>query len=213
MKALRIIFTIIGIPAFLLGFLMLITGEKSLGLFFLFDGALLILISRLMKPKKNAPAKASPKEETSKSESVLDDPKTQVKTIKVAGISNYLENVMDFAVENDEYEYTKKQIIAENLEDEEIPEYTFMDRPAEFIFEPDNEYDSNAIAIYVATKKIGYVPKERIPFIKDIIDSKRLKSATCEFVGGNYKIYDTDEGEIKKVELNLGARVTVEYTE
>lgn len=207
MKFLRIVFTIIGILAILLGLLML-TSDSGLALTFGFLGLFIIILSRLIKKKPKTA-------ETVAVETISAEPQQSLlqKTIKVAGISNYMEAVMDFAIENDEFEYTKKQIKEEDLEDEEIPEYTFRGQHASFKFEPDNKYDKEAIAIYVKSSKIGYVPKDRIAFIRDIINSDRLKNATCEFVGGNYKIYDSGEDRLKTVELNIGARITVEYTE
>ena len=139
------------------------------------------------------------------------DKPENTKTIKVSGITHYMDSVMIFVGENDEYEYTKRQIINEGMEDEEIPEYVFFDHPARFEFEPDNPYDSNAIAIYINELQIGYVPKENIDFIHDIVESGRLKKATCKFVGGNYKKYNSETETIEKTELSIGARITVEY--
>lgn len=194
------VFLIIAGVIIIIGGLLLALAIPVVGILFAAFGIFLIWFGRKYQ-KKEKPVHPE----------VQEEPHYKEKTIKVAGITNYIDSVMNFAIENDEYEYTKSQIVKEELEDQEIPEYIFRDRPATFVYEPDNVYDSNAVAICIGNYKIGYVPKEHTGFIHDIIDSNRLISATCEFVGGNYRMYDSiDEIFIEK-ELNIGARVTVQY--
>lgn len=192
-KVLCIILAIMALPMMLL--------QPVIGAIMLIFAVLGIWKGNKMFEKKKEPAQAE----------MQPEPVGNQKTIKVAGISQYMDAVMVFAHENEEYEYTKKQIIKEEMEDEEIPEYNFYDQPVRFVYEPGNEYDSNAIAIYINELKIGYVPKEHISFIRNIVDSGRLVNAVCEFVGGNYKKYDSDSETLETTELNIGGRVTVTY--
>lgn len=130
-------------------------------------------------------------------------------TIKVAGITNYTKGVLSLGRENPEYEYSKRDIIENGLENEKIYQYEFRTLPAEFVYEPENEYDSNAIAIYVTGVKIGYVKKGATAHIRNLIESGKLESASCEIVGGNYKRLDPETNTLQKEKLEYGARVTL----
>lgn len=134
---------------------------------------------------------------------------TRKETIRAAGISYRTDAVLSLGYKNNEYAYNKKQIIDEDLEDKEIWEYDFPQYDVEFVFEPDNKYDTNAIAIYVEGKQIGYVERDLTAHVRDLIESGKLKSAYCQIVGGKYKIYDSDEESIEKYEINFGARITL----
>ena len=131
-------------------------------------------------------------------------------TIRAAGISHYTDNVISLGFENDEYSYSKRQIIDEYLEDEEIWQYSFPEYKVDFVYEPENKYDSNAIAIYIKDKIIGYVERDKTDHIRDLLDSGKIQNVSCEIVGGKYKIYDSDEECINKGEINFGARITLE---
>ena len=82
---------------------------------------------------------------------------------------------------------------------------------AYLIEEPENPYDSNAIAIYVHDFKIGYVDSGLTSIVKKILRSGNLISSTCEIVGGNYRVYDSEDEEFFEKNLSLGARITLEY--
>ena len=72
---------------------------------------------------------------------------TKTDNFKVAGISSYMDNLMELAYENDDYEKTKKQIIDDFMYDEKIFQYDFLVSKVELIPEPENEYDSNAAGL------------------------------------------------------------------
>ena len=139
--------------------------------------------------------------------------KKNMETHKVAGISYRKDAVMSFAVENEYYNMTKKQIIDGGMEDAVIYKYEFPDLPAEFVFEPDNEYDPNAIAIYVEGKKIGYVKKGSTAHIRNLINAGKIKSALCRFSGGPSKFYDSVEEELQKNDDDFGAKITLTLNE
>lgn len=179
-----------------LGGLILLLALPVAGILFAAFGGFLIWYSIRLKKKAVQTA-------------LLD--KDCARTFKVAGITKYMDAVMVFAGENEEYEYTKQQIIKEGMEDEEIPQYIFLEHPASLVYEPDNPYDSNAIAVYINELQIGYVPRDDIEDIRLLIDAGMIKSVMCEFVGGNYKIYNSDEETLETHELNIGARITVTY--
>lgn len=166
--------------------------------------------------KKAAPENEAIKEPQAvpaerKAEALASDAKHE--TIKVAGISFRTDEVRSLGQENPEYDYSKREIIENGLEEEKIYEYVFDLLPAEFVYEPENEYDSNAIAIYAGGVKIGYVKKGSTAHIRKLIESGRLISASCEIYGGKYKYLDPDDNNLEKGETNFGARVTLKVKE
>ncbi len=95
---------------------------------------------------------------------------TKTDNFKVAGISSYMDNLMELAYENDDYEKTKKQIVDDFMYDEKIFQYDFLVSKVELIPEPENEYDSNAVKvllmmfILVISRK-GVAPALKIFFL------------------------------------------------
>ena len=173
------------------------------GLIFVALGVLSIVFAKKYKPKEAVTNTV----ETSVP--VAEPSNVKTETIKVAGISHYTDAVLSLGHENDEYNYSKREIIENGLEDEDIPKYYFNILPAEFVFEPDNPYDSNAIAIYVDGQKIGYVKSGSIAHIRKLIENDKIKSASCEIVGGKMKRYDSDTETVDKIDLDYGARITI----
>lgn len=198
----RIFFLICGI-LLVLGGLLLMLAVPVAGLVFTVLGVLSIFYSKKYKNKtaaENAPVESAP---------VAQESSTTKETIRVAGISNYTDAVLSLGHENDEYDYTKKEIIENGMEDEDIYQYYFRPLPAEFVFEPDNPYDSNAIAIYVVGEKIGYVKSGSTAHIRKLIQSGKLESASCQITGGKSKRYDSDTETIEQTDLNYGAKITL----
>lgn len=79
-----------------------------------------------------------------------------------------------------------------------------MNRFYEIVPEPENEYDPNAVAIYLHGKKIGHVKKGRCSRIKNLLKSEKFKGSDLEMHGGNYKKvrydYDKDQEYVETVE-------------
>ena len=72
------------------------------------------------------------------------------------------------------------------VEEEVIPYITVID-------EPDNEFDSEAMAVYLYDDKIGYVPKDCLNRIKDLRVNAELTGAVAIIKGGKYKYVDDEE--------------------
>lgn len=207
-------FVVAGILLILMGLVLLIVNP-IIGIIGIAIGVFALWNSKRYK-KKTATVGISaeksfenPVQETVSQEKISDESNIKTETIKVAGISKYTDAVLSLGHENEDYSLSKKEIIENGLEDEDIYQYLFRQLPATFVFEPDNEYDSNAIAIYVAGVKIGYVKQGSIPHIRKLINEDRIVSASCEIVGGNSKRLDSENNSIEKTELNYGARITL----
>ena len=77
-----------------------------------------------------------------------------------------------------------------------------VDDESDFLFpelrdEPENEYDKNAIAVYVADYRIGYIKREETQKARDILDSYDEVSLYADVI-------DTNPYE---VELEITARM------
>lgn len=131
-----------------------------------------------------------------------------VENIKVAGVSFRQDEIKSLGERNEDYDLSKAQI-KEDLPDESIYEWEFPEYPAKFEFEPDNEADPNAIAIYVEGVKIGYVKKGSTSHIRNLINSGVIEKATCKIYGGSFKRYDSDMEEFENEKADVDAKVTV----
>lgn len=137
-------------------------------------GVASIIYGKKLKPKKE------PEEE------VTIEPMEQ---FNVAGFDYYQEELGEFLTEPN-LDYNSKDI---------EKEYEFYTEwlTAELKDEPENEYDSGAIAVYVHGVKIGYVAK------KDQQRIRELGASTCdvEIYGGRFHKSVFDEyGEFEKME-------------
>jgi len=105
---------------------------------------------------------------------------------------------------------------------EEISEFEEIEFGECIVFEkdPDNEFDKNAIKVFVKldeNKKhhIGYVPKENNIELLKIMDAGTINDVVATFVGGKIKEVDYDFEKDKEVvvvkELTLGVEIKVYY--
>ena len=109
-----------------------------------------------------------------------------VKYFTVAGFDHYQNELASLLEEkNEEYSYSAKKMMEEYLG--RIYQYEVEYRLVQFVPEPENEFDPNAIAVYCDGVKIGYVP------IKNQKDVEGLTSAEAEIYGGKWKEVVGDE--------------------
>ena len=122
------------------------------------------------------------------------EPEEQVETdvleLNVAGYDykqNELKGLLEYI--NDEYTLSKKAFLEEVTD--RVYQYDTEYHPAQLVREPKNEYDPNAIAVYVDNVHIGYIAKKD----QKRIDLERIESAEVEVYGGKFKEIDFDEYE------------------
>lgn len=97
-----------------------------------------------------------------------------------------------------------------------IYEHYFQDVPAQLVPEPNNEYDKNAIAVYISGIKVGHVPAALARDNRSEILSKR--HVTAKLSGGRYK--DVGYGRVSMgsrpysidITLNGGSGVVAAFT-
>lgn len=169
------------------------------------------LFSFLKKPKQQDPVPvevpvAAPK--TPKNE--------KEKSFKVAGISFRTKDLMKLAVKNEDYSLSKKEIIDEELTDQNIYQYEFPVSKVELVPEPDNEYDQNAVKVVVDGVHIGYIKKGNCSQVKNLMAGDKIDHIGIWIGGGKYKNVMDDSGYDEKPNYSLetgenefGAKVTV----
>lgn len=116
--------------------------------------------------------------------------------------------------------FTNKEILEYVFEVSEFEDLEFNDNEISFVPEPTNEYDPNAIKVFInygneEIHHIGYVPKKHTSELKDILDSKSVLAITACYVGGKIKESDYDLEKDKDIvvtnELTLGVKVEIKY--
>lgn len=136
------------------------------------------------------------KEKKTAAEQIERTMQTDIHEFKIAGF-DYRQNELEqlFETPNDDYLLNGKAFAEEVLD----KAYEFLTewKSARIVYEPENEYDPNAIAVYVGETKIGYIQK------KDQTRFNNLPPGEMEveLYGGRYKeaVYD-DYGEFEKIE-------------
>lgn len=105
------------------------------------------------------------------------------------------------------YQYegmTNKEILEDTFDTSVFQFDDFFFSDCSLMLEPDNEYDSEAIAVYLYKNKVGYIPNKKfVAGKKHIYNSLKKNDKTVDFNvklgGGKYKInrYDAelDTGE------------------
>lgn len=77
------------------------------------------------------------------------------------------------------------------------------------VLEPENEYDSEAIAVHIGSTRVGYVPKKGFEdgkkYIHGVMSSGETPHLGVSLVGGKYKFVNDDD-EIETGELSYGLR-------
>lgn len=141
--------------------------------------------------------KKKPKKDTSQSGDTTKSIKknTTVEKHKVTGTSHYINNILEFKIENSYYSDTKKELIEEGLENEKIFEYEFYPDKIELIPEPENPYDPNAIKVVADSLLVGYIKAGSCAHIHNLLKNDRIVKIDYEMGGGNYKYLDCDEDE------------------
>lgn len=123
------------------------------------------------------------------------------KVYHVTGMSYYMDGLMSLAVENDEYDYSKKEIVDNFMYDESIYRYSFYFDTIELIPEPENPYDKNAIKVVIDGEQVGHIKAGSCAHLLKVIKEDRIHKISCTIGGGPLKrvISDYDDEKDKDV--------------
>lgn len=175
---------ILGIIAILLGLMLFLIDSPIFAVILLLIGALNVYAG-VRKPK--------PEPETAPT-----TVKKEICAFTVAGFDYYQDALKEFLYrENPEYSYSKSDLI--DMEDERIYEYEPYIGYPDLVPEPDNKYDSNAIAVLLEGTRVGYVPRNYqesvAPYLTDDSVSREI-----EIYGGKYKVLQLGEDYDERLE-------------
>lgn len=129
------------------------------------------------------------------------------------GRQEKLKNLIDNFIENEVYGFndpfngiTNKEYKEYNFDEEKLYELQSAVLPyIKLIPEPENEFDSDAQAVYISEYGeenwflIGYLPKKDINRTKDLFNNGRLLEVEGEIKGGAYKYIKLDKNEEDRV--------------
>ena len=136
---------------------------------------------------------------------------------RVAGVTHYMDAIMDVAEENAGYYSTKKELIEYYPDGTREYQYYFPSLTTELVEEPDNAHDPNAIKVIVGGKHVGYIKSGSCARVRNIIRSGKINNMTADLVGGKCKILYCDyDDELEKYvyhvehdKSNLGIVLTI----
>jgi hypothetical protein len=121
--------------------------------------------------------------------------KKEEKTYKIAGLNYRVEVLKQMAVENDDYQKTKKELIDDGLISERVFQYDFYPGKIELIPEPDNPHDPNAIMVVVDGHHIGYIKAGSCARVRKMLEKGLIEKMRIEMGGGKYKYISVDYNE------------------
>ena len=134
---------------------------------------------------------------------------TVMREFSVAGVSRHQDVIRNVGYLNDEYSLSVKRLREEGLLDQDIPKYLFDGVLLNISLELDseNEVDPNAVKVLLNGEHVGFIPADDAEYVHDMIEADRIVDADARIVGGPFKRYDEDEGEMEKVDLFFGIRL------
>lgn len=112
--------------------------------------------------------------------------------------------------------YTKSEILDEDVEVFEFEDVMLYKEHIRFEEEPTNQYDPNAIKVYLAIVEdeeyhFGYVPKDMTAQVKETLATKDVRRMSGKVVGGKVKqAVGFDEVQVKDG-LSLGIEISIYY--
>lgn len=153
-----------------------------------------------LKPKKPVTSQATVPVTSTNSIS----PQSKDITVKVTGTKyTNINEIESLGKKNPDYSLTRAQLIKKFPEGERIDEFIYPKYPARFEFEPTNEYDPNAIKVFIKNVHVGYVKRGSCSRIRNLITNDKIISITAKISSKNTKYlycYDDDD-EIREYEL------------
>lgn len=139
-------------------------------------------------------------------------PKYTAKNFSVAGVSFRKNEIESLAVENPDYDLTKKEILDAGIEESYIWEYEFFPTKVEIVPEPDNPKDGNALKVIVDGQHVGYIKKGSCSQVRNLLKSEKLIEVDVTIGGGRYKyVWEDDDGkyQMEKGEKEYSVKVNI----
>lgn len=109
----------------------------------------------------------------------------------VAGSSFYSEAISKLMQKNPNYGLSDEDIV--KLGKDRIYEYYPLHKNVILVPEPKNPHDPNAVKVMLDNSLIGYIPSENALFVRNLVTSNSLLSASVDILGGSVKIIHSKE--------------------
>lgn len=116
----------------------------------------------------------------------------QTETFKVASIYYCQDGVDRLAREQPEWSMSDDEFVLSFAPGKRLYRYTYINKPVELVPEPTNTHDRNAIMVFVAGEKVGYISSSDNVHVLDILRHREIKYISSFFRGGSYKFCDTN---------------------
>ena len=110
-----------------------------------------------------------------------------VKKYKVAGVTHYVDNILELATEDPDYDLSKRELIAEDRVQERVWKYFFAPQKVELVPEDDNPQDPKAIKVVVDGQHVGYIKSGSCAHLRKVMDRGGIADIDCVIGGGPYK--------------------------
>lgn len=134
-------------------------------------------------------------------------------TARVTGMEHYIDNLMNLAVENPDYDMSKKEIVDNGMDGERIYEYDFYASTVMLVPEPENIYNKNAVKVVIDGEHVGYIKQGSCSRILKLLREDRIQRIEAEVGGGNYKVvyedYDDDTYTLERDKTNHFVHLTI----
>lgn len=114
----------------------------------------------------------------------------------IAGLQYRWDDVMEhLAVENSDYEMSKKELIEDDRVDERVYRYDFEARHVELVQEPDDSKYAGAVRIIADGILIGYIPHSRAEEARSLIANDDTHGFKLCIEGGEFHEVREDEDD------------------
>lgn len=111
-------------------------------------------------------------------------------SFEVVGIHYYMDNISKLATPMKKWSMTDEQIL-KKYPGKKIYKNYYINEPVQFVYEPTNPYDVNAIKVYINNLHVGYVPQSDCLSLKRLLASN-IVILTATISGGESKIIYAD---------------------
>lgn len=117
---------------------------------------------------------------------VKNEPISYSVSFEVAGIHYRMDNILKLATPMKKWKMTNEQIL-QKYPGKKIYKNYYINEPVQFVYEPTNPIDPNAIKVFINNLHVGYVPQSDCSSLKRLLETRPVTiSATVS--GGEYKI-------------------------
>lgn len=110
------------------------------------------------------------------------------------------------AIKKKDYEYPDEKLLSGNFS--KVYRFKYPKVPVSLIPEPTNQYDKNAIMVYLNDYMIGYVPRNTTAIVSKIYKWKNVLDVSCHISGGEYKEIVNDHVYMEHSNIHGTVRIT-----